>query len=98
MNFNDLSFDELDEHAMARLVFDDEEILPILKGHIFIEKVLETLISNNLKTPKALFKKNRSFELKIDLARSMGLIDEKHYSAFKTINNREFRDTRRNPN
>ncbi|NKB71489.1 MAG: hypothetical protein GKR89_30830 [Candidatus Latescibacteria bacterium] len=48
MNFDKLSFDELDELAMGRLIFDDTEISPILKGHIFIEKVLETLISNRL--------------------------------------------------
>ena len=87
MDLNELSFDELDQHAMERLVFDDEEISPILKGHIFIEKILEALISNNLVNPNALFKRRRSFELKADLARSMGLIDEKYYSAFKAINN-----------
>lgn len=87
MNFNNLSYDELDQHAMERLVFDDEEISPILKGHIFIEKVLEALISDELKTPTAFFNKNRSFELKADLARAMGLIDDRYYSAFKAINN-----------
>lgn len=87
MNLNDLSYDELDQHAMERLVFDEEEISPILKGHIFIEKVLETLISNNLSNPNPLFKRRRSFELKTDLALAMGLIDEKHYSAFSAINN-----------
>ncbi|WP_036300372.1 hypothetical protein [Methylotenera sp. L2L1] len=86
MNFDELSFEELDQHAMERLVFDDEEISPILKGHIFIEKVLEVLISKNLSTPEAFFKRTRSFELKTDLALAMGLIDEKHYSAFKAIN------------
>jgi hypothetical protein len=87
LNFNKLSFDELDQHAMEKLVFDDQEISPILKGHIFIEKVLETLISNNLKKPEALFKKMRSFELKADLALAMGLISQQYYSAFKAINN-----------
>lgn len=71
---------------MERLVFDDEEISPILKGHIFIEKVLEVLISKNLSIPEAFFKRTRSFELKADLALAMGLVDEKHYSAFKAIN------------
>lgn len=86
MNFEELSFEELDQHAMERLVFDDEEISPILKGHIFIEKVLETLISKNLSAPKALFNRTRSFELKTDLAFAMGLINENYYSAFKAIN------------
>lgn len=86
LNFDDLSFEELDQHAMERLVFDEEEISPILKGHIFIEKVLETLISNNLSAPDAFFKRTRSFDLKTDLALAMGLIDQKYYSAFKAIN------------
>ena len=87
MDFNDLSFDDIDQYAMERLVFDDNEISPILKGHLFIEKILETLISNNLSNPDALFKSRRSFELKIDIARAMGLINEKYVSAFKAINN-----------
>ncbi|WP_395166156.1 hypothetical protein [Klebsiella pneumoniae] len=86
MNFEDLTSQELDEHMMQRLVFDDEELSPILKGHIFIEKVLETLISRNLVAPKVFFKSTRSFDLKIDLSFAMGLIDEKYYSAFKAIN------------
>ena len=76
MDLNELSFDELDQHAMERLVFDEEEISPILKGHIFIEKVLETLISNNLANPDALFKRRRSFELNPRLA----------FNAFKCAN------------
>ncbi|MFA5921698.1 MAG: hypothetical protein WC856_10470 [Methylococcaceae bacterium] len=86
MNFNELSFDGLDQHAMERLVFDQDEMSPILKGHIFIEKVLETLIANNLTNPDAFFRSRRTFELKLDLAYAMALFDEKHYSAFKAIN------------
>lgn len=87
MDFNKLTFDELDQHAMESLVFDDAEISPILKGHLFIEKILETLISNNMPYSEALFKQRRSFELKTDLAKAMGLINEKYVSAFKAINN-----------
>ncbi len=86
MSFDDLSFEELDQQAMERLVFDNEEISPILKWHIFIEKILETLISKNLESPNAFFKRARSFDLKTDLALAMGSIDKKYYSAFKAIN------------
>jgi len=82
-----LTFEELDHHAMERLVFGTDEISPILKGHIFVEKILETLLSRNLENPQALFKSRRSFELKLDLARAMGLINEKYYSSFKAFNN-----------
>ncbi len=86
MSFNNLSFNELDEHVIQKLIFDEEEMSPILKGHIFIEKILETLISNNLSDPKEFFKRTRSFDLKVDLALAMGIIDEKYFSAFKAIN------------
>lgn len=72
---------------MENLIFGVEEIAPILKGHIFIEKILETLISNHLNKPEPFFKKRRTFDLKIDLAVAMGLLDKKHTSAFKAINN-----------
>ncbi|EKZ2441211.1 hypothetical protein REJ31_000436 [Citrobacter freundii] len=86
MNFDDLSSDELDQHVMDRLVFEEEELSPILKGHLFIEKVLETLISRNLVEPKAFFRSTRSYDLKVDLAFAMGLLNNKYYSAFKAIN------------
>lgn len=86
MNFDDLSSEELDQHVMDRLVFEEEELSPILKGHLFIEKVLETLISRNLVEPKAFFRSTRSYDLKVDLAFAMGLLSNKYYSAFKAIN------------
>jgi hypothetical protein len=82
-----VTFDELDHHAMEQLVFESDEISLLLRGHIFIEKILETLISDNLKNPEALFSKNRSFDLKVNLAKAMALIDEKYNSAFKALNN-----------
>ncbi|WP_345993100.1 hypothetical protein [Sulfurimonas sp. HSL-1716] len=87
MKFDEMSYDELDQHAMECLIFDDEEVSPILKGHIFIEQVLETLLSNNLQNPSTFFKKNRSFDIKVDLAYAMGLLNDNYYSAFKAINN-----------
>lgn len=87
MNFNNLSYEELDQHAMEQLVFESNEISSILRGHLFIEKILETLIAAHLPDPDALFKKQRSFELKLNLAMAMGLISIKYYSAFKALNN-----------
>lgn len=86
MKFEDLTYEELDQHVMQRLIFDGEELAYILKGHILIEKVLETLLSRNLVKPKAFFKSSRSFELKVDLSYAMGVIDDKYFSAFKSIN------------
>ncbi|MEK7761245.1 MAG: hypothetical protein AAB433_06675 [Nitrospirota bacterium] len=87
MDFSTASFDELDQHAMEQLVFGTGELSPILKGHLFIERVLETLISENISKPAALFGKRRlNFELKVDLALALGLLSEKHVSAFKALN------------
>lgn len=86
MDFNELTFEELDQHAIEKLVFESDELSPILKGHIFVEKILETLISNNIPAPKSLFNKRRSFELKLDIARALELIDDKYYGAFKALN------------
>lgn len=87
-DFEEASFNELDQHAMERLVFDTNEISPILNGHLFVERILDTLISRSLTHPDALFKRNRiGFELKVDLARALGLLPEKYVSAFKALNN-----------
>jgi hypothetical protein len=87
-DFSTASFDDLDQYAMEKLVFDTGELSPILKGHIFVEKILETLISNSIPHPDAILKKHRlSFELKVDFARSLGLLPESYVSAFKAMNN-----------
>jgi hypothetical protein len=87
MDFNNASFDDLDQHAIELLVFGTNELTPILKGHLFIEKILETLITKNLAKPNALLSRNRlGFELKVDLATSLGCLPEKYASAFKAIN------------
>ena len=64
MDFRTASFDELDQHAMELLVFGTGELSPILKGHLFIERVLETLITQNIPNPASLLSKHRlSFEV-----------------------------------
>lgn len=87
MDYTSASFEELDQHAMEQLIFETNELSPILRGHIFIEKILEALIAKSLPHPKALFSRNRSFDLKLDLAKAMGLLGEKHYSSFRALNN-----------
>ncbi|WP_427030091.1 hypothetical protein [Halomonas sp. H2] len=86
MDYSKASFEDLDQHAMEQLVFETDELSPILRGHIFIEKILEKLISRNLEKPQALFSRNRGFDLKLDLAKAMGLLDETYYSSLKALN------------
>ena len=71
MGYLTASFEDLDQHAIEQLVLETDELSPILRGHIFIEKILETLISRNLEMPQAFFSRNRGFDLKLDLARAM---------------------------
>lgn len=85
MKLGELSYKEVDEQIMGKLVFDDAELSPTLKGHLIIEKILETLISNNLADPKALFQHRLSFDLKLAVAKAMGLLPEKHFAAFKAL-------------
>ena len=88
LDFNELTFNDLDNLAMQRLVFEDgDELTPILKGHLFIEKTLEAAISKKLSKPSGFFNKRRTFELKLDLANSMGLLDHNLFSAIKAANN-----------
>ena len=86
MDLESLTYEELDDYIMGRLVFGSDEMVPILSGHLLIERILEALISRHLLYPDALFKRSRSFDLKLDIATAMGLIDEKHHSAFKALN------------
>lgn len=88
MDFNSASFDALDEHVMAQLIFARTELSPILQGQLFIERILERLISQNMPEPAALLQRHRlTFEIKVDLARALGLLSEKDVSAFKALNN-----------
>lgn len=88
MDFEKLTIEELDQHAMDIIIFDEiNAISPILRGHIFIEKILETILYRNLEKPEIFLKRRKPFEIKLDLAASMGLIDESTYSSFKAINN-----------
>lgn len=88
MDFKGTSFDDIDQQVMEQLVFDDSSISPILKGHLFVERVLEELIGQKLKHPTAILKRGRlGFELKIDLAHALGSLSTKHVSAFKALNN-----------
>lgn len=87
MQLNELTLEELEDQTMERLVFGADEMSPILKGHIFIERILETLISKKMSNSNIFFKKRKTFDLKLDLAMAMGIIDQKHYSAFRSLNN-----------
>jgi hypothetical protein len=86
-DYNSASLDELDERAVQQLIFDDKDVFSLLKGHLIIEGILETLIKRNLKYPNHLLNKRQlSFDFKVDLLRSLDAIPEKIVSPIKAIN------------
>lgn len=56
----------------------------ILRGHLYIENELNTLIKNALINPDAIVLPY--FSTKLDAAFSMGIIEERWYGAFKKLN------------
>lgn len=87
-DYSKATLDELDERAMQLLVFDTKELSSVLKGHLFIERILDSLIDSELKHPEYLRRNQKlTFDLKIDLARALGLLPEKLVSPVKALNN-----------
>lgn len=86
-DYSKATLDDLDEKAMQLLVFDTKELTSILKGHLFIERILDALIDRNLKHPEHLRRNQRlTFDLKIDLAQAMGVLPERFLSPIKALN------------
>lgn len=86
-DYNSATFDELDEKAVQHLIFDDKGVFSLLKGHLLIEGILDTLILRNLKYPNRLLNKRQlTFDFKIDLLRSLDAIPEKFVSPIKALN------------
>jgi len=87
MDFKSLSHEQIDEIITGKLVFDNAALSPILTAHLFIERVLDELISARLAHPKTLLgNRNMTFEFKVDLARALDALEERHVSAFKSLN------------
>ncbi|MCJ8166495.1 hypothetical protein MKJ04_16745 [Pontibacter sp. E15-1] len=86
MNFNNLNYDELDNLAVQNLIFDTKELGSILKAHLFIERLIESLIKEKLENPESLFRNQLSFNLKVDLAHSLGILPERLISPIKSLN------------
>ena len=88
IDFATASHEELDQYGMELLVFEAPELSKILRGHLLIERTLEALIARKLEKPKKLFDNHRvTFELKVDLADSLGVLPASHVSAAKALNN-----------
>ena len=86
IKFKDLKFEDLDDLAVQRLIFDTKELDSILKAHLFIERLLESMIEERLRKPDSFLKNQISFTLKVDLAHSLGIISDRILTAIKGLN------------
>jgi hypothetical protein len=89
MNRDDdlLKFKELGEEALSLLAFEDTEEYRVIRGQIMIERLLDSLLEENLDRYKELLKRHRIyFDLKVDLCLCLNLISEKLGDALHTLN------------
>jgi hypothetical protein len=86
MDFDNLDFNELDELSVQHMIFETNELSSILKGHLFIETILETLLKRNLKNPEELLKQQLSFSLKLNLVSSLGILPNNHIGPIRALN------------
>lgn len=88
IDFATATHDELDQYGMETLVFGSPEISSVLRGHLLVERTIETLIEKKLLKPKKLFGNHRlTFEMKVDLADAMGVLSAPYVGAAKALNN-----------
>lgn len=89
IDFDTATHGELDEYGMGVLAFDSApELSKVLRGHLLIERTIETLISRKLEKPKKFFENHRvTFEMKVDLADALGVLPPPYVSAAKALNN-----------
>jgi hypothetical protein len=86
-SYTDATFEDLDQRAVEKLIFEQAEGQFILRTHVFIERLLDTAIQRNVRYPERLNAKDRlSFELKVDLARALGVLPERMVSAIRALN------------
>jgi len=73
---------------LTRLGPQDDELATILKGHLFIEYLLDKIISTKCKSPKRILSDSRSFTfaVKLQLVYSMGLLPDYTYRNIVKIN------------
>jgi hypothetical protein len=87
VDLNKDSYEKIDQHVMEQLVIDESALATILRGHLFVELVIEELLRRSLPKPDALLKKGGlNFDLKLKIAHSLDVISDEHLSLFRAIN------------
>lgn len=89
IDFDTATHAELNEYGMGLLALDAApELSKVLRGHLLIERTIETLIARKLEKPKKFFDNHRiTFEMKVDLADALGVLPPPYVSAAKALNN-----------
>jgi len=87
MSFENISMSDLDQLSVQHLIFDSKELNSLLKGHLFIERILDTLIKKALQKPEILYNKQQlTFSFKVNLAASLGVLPEEYWGPIKALN------------
>ncbi len=80
--------DDITYHFIARLRHHEDELGLVIKGHLFVEFVINQIILKRCKSPKVILKDSRAypFSVKLQLVYSMGLIPNAIYQNIRRIN------------
>lgn len=79
------SFDDVAE-AFGQHIDSDEPLELLIRGHLWIESALTTLVQRSLPRPRVIEKAGLSFNQRLLLADALGLLDEDEARAMRQIN------------
>lgn len=73
---------------IAKLRRDEDELGLIIKGHLFVEVVVNQIVSKRCKNPKVILSDHRtySFAVKLQMLYQMGLIPDHIYQNIQKVN------------
>jgi hypothetical protein len=80
--------DDITFQFITRLRHHEDELGLIIKGHLFVEFVINQIILKRCKSPKEILKDSRAypFSVKLQLIYSMGLVPNHIYHNIRKIN------------
>ena len=80
--------DDITFHFITQLRHHEDELGLIIKGHLFVEFIIDQIILKRCKSPKAILKDSRAypFSVKLQMIYSMGLMPYQIYQNVRKIN------------
>ena len=81
-------WDDITVHYLATLKNNEDELGLIIKGHLFVEYILNHIIQKKFKKPKLIFDDGRSnsFSVKLNILYSLGIIPKYLYQNISNVN------------